>query len=74
MLCSLVVAVVGANLKAIAQRGSCATAPSALWQRIRVDLHHGAVDVVIQLGPPLLPAAASGGHGVDIGCGLDVAD
>ena len=29
MLCSRVVTVVGANLKAIAQRGSCATLPSA---------------------------------------------
>ena len=56
MLCSRVVTVVGANLKAIAQRGSWATLPSARWSGERVDLDHGAVDVVVELAAALLPA------------------
>ena len=57
MLCSRVIAVVGANLKAIAQRGSWATSPRARCSGVLVHLDDHAVDVVVERGAAIRPGA-----------------
>ena len=56
---SFVVAVVGGNLKAIAQRGSRPTTPSSRCSAELVDLDDDAVDLVVELLAPLLPPVAA---------------
>ena len=57
---SLVVAVVGANLYAIAQRGSAPHRAQAVLHVHVVDLHHGPVDVEVHRPAAILPGGALG--------------
>ena len=65
MSSSCVMAVVGGNLNAIAQRGSRPTAPERLLLVAAVDLDDAAVDVVVELRAPLDEALAGRRHALE---------
>ena len=69
---SFVVAVVGANFQAIAQRGSRPTTPELAPERPLVDLDDDAVDLVVELVAALLPPAAALDHRLDALVVVDV--
>ncbi len=65
ILLSFVVAVVGGNFQAIAQRGSRPATPSSRHSAALVDLDDDAVDLEVEPVAALLPPAAARDHLVD---------
>ena len=65
ILSSRVVAVIGAHLKARAQRGRCVQRAEPPLLLERVDLDHDPVDLVVELDASLLPRAARLGDRLD---------
>ena len=66
ILLSVVVAVIGGNFQAIAQRGSRPVTPSSRQSRALVDLDHDPVDLEVERLAALLPPQAALDHLVDV--------